>query len=350
MAQVLRPDATIASTGWTASAGTHHSCLDEATASDTDYVECGSGTDVLRLGVQNPAATPGAGTVTFHYRGLENGLGATHTITPTARVNGTVIATGATQNLPGTATDYSFTFDAALVTDWTALELCFQRAGGTVRVTQTYYEVPDGVTTTPVSRALSSSYDIKAAVARTLAASYNVHATVARQLGASYDIRAFVSRELQASYDIKATVSRQLAASYDVLAGVSRALAASYDIQGLTAVSRELDAGYAVRAFVEATRSASYDISAGVARDLSVTYDVLEGVAAVKAFSYNVQAQVARTLQSSYDMPSAVFNGKTFRYNIGDVGEDAATWHWSTGSAIRRRGRGRGVSNPDVDR
>lgn len=128
MAQFLRPDGNVTQTSFT----NGFAEIDEATASDADFAYGANNTAaVLEVSLANPSGTPGSGTCTVRYRiaktnaGTVDGGGNAVTVTGEAYQGTTQIATDSARTADGTWTEYSFTFAAAAVSDWTDVRLRF---------------------------------------------------------------------------------------------------------------------------------------------------------------------------------------------------------------------------------
>jgi hypothetical protein len=142
MAQFLRPDSNITQTSFT----NGFAEIDEASANDSDFAYGANNTiATLEVGLTDPPKTPNAAqTVTVRYRvakvssGTLSGTGGTVTVTCSVREGpSTVIATDAARTTTGSWVEYSFTFNANLVSNWNALRLRFvtsaSGAGGNAR-------------------------------------------------------------------------------------------------------------------------------------------------------------------------------------------------------------------------
>ena len=138
MAQFGRPDSTITNTGsWVdqADGSTNiHLTIDEATASDADYVKSATppGTNELEVGlsdVTDPVSSTGH-IMRWRRRAPVSG-GATINLTVVLRQGTTAIKTVADNAIPSTFTDTSATLSGAeadAITDYTDLRLEFVAA------------------------------------------------------------------------------------------------------------------------------------------------------------------------------------------------------------------------------
>jgi len=121
MAQLLRPDGDVTTSSWSGS----YTAIDEVSADDADYGYSANGSAAtFEFSLGNPS-TPISGTCTFRYRIAQTNSGAVDG-TGTASVcrlalfeGGTQIAIDSDRTSTGTWTQYSFTFAASAVTDWT---------------------------------------------------------------------------------------------------------------------------------------------------------------------------------------------------------------------------------------
>lgn len=128
MAQFLRPAGNVTQSSFTGGFAE----IDEATASDSDWAWGADNTAaVLEVSLSDPSGTPGSGTCTVRYRiartndGVVDGAGNACTVTGEVYEGGTQVATDTARTATGTWTEYSFTFAASAVTDWTDLRLRF---------------------------------------------------------------------------------------------------------------------------------------------------------------------------------------------------------------------------------
>jgi hypothetical protein len=132
----LIPDSDISQTGFT---GTFAD-IDETDPLDSDFIYGANNTAAtIELGLRDPRFLPVNGTCTVKYRiarvnsGVLDGGGNAVTVTASVYQGASLIATGITQTATGTWTQYSFTFDASTVSDWSDLRLRFvtSASGGT---------------------------------------------------------------------------------------------------------------------------------------------------------------------------------------------------------------------------
>lgn len=140
MAQFLRPNSNKTfDAGWTGS----YTDIDEVSASDADYIRGPQqqAASSFEVGVQTPAATPGAGTGTIHFRiakGVQNGqtaitlngTGDTMTVTPALYQGTTLIAAGSAITATGAWVSGSISgIDLSAITDWSDLRIRCTSAG-----------------------------------------------------------------------------------------------------------------------------------------------------------------------------------------------------------------------------
>jgi hypothetical protein len=133
MAQFLRPDGTISASSIT---GTY-TAIDEATASDADFVYSANNADTTyEVSVSNPSGTPASGNVTIRYRiartnaGTVDGAGSVSSVVASLVEGTTVLGSDSSRTATGTWTQYSFTVATSAVTDWTNLRIRFVITGG----------------------------------------------------------------------------------------------------------------------------------------------------------------------------------------------------------------------------
>lgn len=137
MAQFGRPSSDITVSGWTNSAGggTMYTALDEATASDSDYVWSANNTaNTLEVKLSTLTDPVSSSSHTFRYRiarmnnGTIDGGGNSTTVTAYLYQGGTLIATDTARTTSGTWTQYELTISGAeadSITDYTDLRLRF---------------------------------------------------------------------------------------------------------------------------------------------------------------------------------------------------------------------------------
>lgn len=163
MAQLIRPDSDITTTGFNTSTGTtFYTLLDETSADDADYAWASNNTNAtLEVGLQNPAATPDAGTCTCRYRiaktnnGTLSGTGSDPPTQGFIYEGATLIASDVAEVPTGTWTTYSFTFSTTLVTNFNdlAFRMTVAATGGSpaqrrgAAVSWVEVELPDGAVT-----------------------------------------------------------------------------------------------------------------------------------------------------------------------------------------------------------
>lgn len=161
MAQILRPNSTNVSTGWTAiGAATHHECIDDVTADENSTrVEMTSGSTSLQCGLDS---------------GVDPVSSTDHTIFVRARsVSGAALAISLVEGastvranffVPSVSslswTDYTYTLsssEADSITDYSDLNLWFATFPSStgIRVTQTYFSIPDAGSTEDISASTS---------------------------------------------------------------------------------------------------------------------------------------------------------------------------------------------------
>jgi hypothetical protein len=126
--QTLRPDSTVSSSNVTGG----FADIDEATASDVDYVWSTNNTvGAITVGLTNPAATPGAGSTAVRYRiaktnvGTVSGTGAIVDVTVSLYEGATLRDTDTTRTATGTWTTYTWAPDTSAVSNWSNLRLVF---------------------------------------------------------------------------------------------------------------------------------------------------------------------------------------------------------------------------------
>lgn len=141
MSQFLRPAQDITVTSFTGTptntAGNRYTNIDEETPSDSDYVygAGNSSTAQIEVLVNAPGETPEIGTCTVRWRGAKvsgstlDGGGGTVLQTVFLVQGADAIATSSAENLTGSWTSYSFTFDSSIVTTWNDLRLRFTQTG-----------------------------------------------------------------------------------------------------------------------------------------------------------------------------------------------------------------------------
>jgi hypothetical protein len=159
VSQFLRPDANVTQTSFT----NGFAQIDESTASDADFAYGANNTAaVLEVSLSNPSGTPASGTCTVRYRiaktnaGTVDGGGNGVDVTGEVYQGGSQIATDTARTTSGSWTEYSFTFAASAVSDWTDLRLRFttttsggspaNRRGGAVSWAE--IETPDAASNT----------------------------------------------------------------------------------------------------------------------------------------------------------------------------------------------------------
>lgn len=163
MAQFIRPDSDITTTGFNTSTGaTFYTLIDEITPSDTDYAWASNNTSAtLEVGLGNPGSTPQGGTCTCRYRIAKTNNGTvdgTGSVPPTQGFiyeGATLVASDVSQSPTGTWTTYNFTFSTTLVTDFNNLRFLMTVAatGGSpgsrrgAAVSWAELELPDGAVT-----------------------------------------------------------------------------------------------------------------------------------------------------------------------------------------------------------
>lgn len=163
MAQFARPNSDISNTGWSPSTGTTlWGCVDEVTASDTDFITGTSTSAVCTIGlssVEDPLTDSG---FTFRIRAKANGSGAGERWTVELRQGATLIRTVASNaTLARTWTDISvglLTIQSELITDFSALSVYITPtsagASESVDVSWIEFEIPD-VPTAPTNVVLN---------------------------------------------------------------------------------------------------------------------------------------------------------------------------------------------------
>ncbi|MDI3335856.1 hypothetical protein QKW60_05525 [Defluviimonas aestuarii] len=140
MAQFLRPDADVAISSWAGTPTTSgiYQNVDEATASNTDFVYSGNNPNGsgCELGLSNPGSTPGSGTCTVRWRDAWlngtalNSSGTAVDLDVQLLQGATVIASSGVHAVTGAWTARSFTFAASAVSDWNDLRIKFVATGG----------------------------------------------------------------------------------------------------------------------------------------------------------------------------------------------------------------------------
>lgn len=165
MAQFLRPDSDITTTGFNTSTGaTFYTLLDEATRNDADYAySTNNTTATLEVGLSNPPASPVAGTCTLRFTWVKTNNGSLDGAgsDPPFSINvyeGAVLiesVSNATLTYSGSWQQASFTFSTALVTDFTDLRVRYtvSATGGNpasrrgMGFSWVELEIPDGAAT-----------------------------------------------------------------------------------------------------------------------------------------------------------------------------------------------------------
>jgi len=170
MAQLLRPDSDITTTGFNTSTGaTFYTLLDEATRSDTDYAYSSNNTNAtLEVGLSDPLVNPDAGTCTLRFtwvktnNGSLDGTGSDPPFSIAVYEGAVFVAGLASGTLQGLELTYSgswqqtsFTFSTELVTDFTDLRVRYEvsSTGGNpnnrrgMGFSWVELEIPDGAVT-----------------------------------------------------------------------------------------------------------------------------------------------------------------------------------------------------------
>jgi len=165
MAQFLRPDSDITTTGFNTSTGaTFYTLLDEATRSDTDYAYSSNNTNAtLEVGLSNPLASPDTGTCTLRFtwvktnNGSLNGTGSDPPFSISVYEGAVLIASvsDATLSYSGSWQESSLTFSTTLVSDFTDIRVRYEvsSTGGNpnnrrgMGFSWVELEIPDGAVT-----------------------------------------------------------------------------------------------------------------------------------------------------------------------------------------------------------
>ena len=123
MAQLLRPDSTVAQGSWTGD----YTTVDEVTPSDADYTETNKFASTHQMTLSNPAATPGAGTCTVRWRGRRRLTNKSAEVTIEIWNGTSAMVTDATETKTDPAGTFAtwdtLTFSTADVTSWTDLQV-----------------------------------------------------------------------------------------------------------------------------------------------------------------------------------------------------------------------------------
>lgn len=150
MAQVLRPDSDITTTGWTTAP--LFSKINETSADTTgaSTIRNSNGvTTACEVGLSNPALTPSVGTCTLNVYATASGSGAAEKMTVAVYQGTSLIATPINGvNVTRTTYNlYSGTLDGSLISDYTNLRLriSMPTGGATEFITVSWAElqVPD---------------------------------------------------------------------------------------------------------------------------------------------------------------------------------------------------------------
>lgn len=143
MSQYLRPESDLTTT-WTCSTGTsRYALIDEATASDTDYIYTSTKSAEQQMTLSNPAGTPGAGSLTLRIRAK----GSTTTKIYPRLLCGSSLIYNEWITLTTSYTTYTVTISDNLqyITDWSDLRLLVKNGTvtGTTYCSWAELEVPD---------------------------------------------------------------------------------------------------------------------------------------------------------------------------------------------------------------
>jgi len=136
MAQFLRPNSDITTTGFNTSTGaTFYTLLDEATRSDADCAYASNNTTAtLEVGLSDPPVSPDTGTCTLRFtwaktnNGSLDGAGSNPPFSISVYEGAVLIASvsNATLTYSGSWQESSLTFSTTLVTDFTNLRVRYE--------------------------------------------------------------------------------------------------------------------------------------------------------------------------------------------------------------------------------
>lgn len=152
MSQFARPNSDISNTNWSPSTGTTlYGCIDETTASDTDYIRGTSSSAVCEIGLSSVDDPQSSSNHTLRLRAKANGTGAGEKWTVQLKQGSTIISTPLNAaNISRSWTDLSFTLtsgEADSITDYSALSVYMTPttagASESVDVSWMELEVPD---------------------------------------------------------------------------------------------------------------------------------------------------------------------------------------------------------------
>ena len=127
MTQYMRPASDI-NTSWICSAGSaRYALIDEASASDSDYIYTSTNGDYQECKFATPTQTPNAGIAILRFR-AKKANSNTGKITPSVRLGSSAIKTGSAVDLTTSYNEYILelnSIEAGNITDWSDVRVRF---------------------------------------------------------------------------------------------------------------------------------------------------------------------------------------------------------------------------------